>query len=155
MALDQSNSSKLMWIIVAGLVTIVTLAVVFLWMSSKDPALSTANSPTKEAKVEVVPATSPNPTALPNDVSSSASETTAALDPVTDAHALVSERILKDEIPENATFAKEEVAKLDELQQQLDAQHASLEAQLSDADQLIALKEQQIKLLEQQLSAHN
>lgn len=149
MALDHSNNSKLMWIIVAGLVIIVTLAVVFLWMSSKDHSRETASIETSEPVSGTVSST------LPNVALESASEATIALDTLTDSNALVSDNLLKDEIPHNATFAKEEIAKLNDLQQQLQAQHETLEAQQSDADQLITLKEEQIKLLEEQLSAHN
>ena len=55
-------------------------------------------------------------------------------------------------MPENASLAKEEVAKLDDIQVQLNEQKATLDAQHSDADQLIQLKEEQIKLLEAQLA---
>lgn len=149
MVLDHSNNSKLMWIIVAGLVIIVTLAVVFLWMSSKDHSRETASIETSEPVSGTVSST------LPNVALESASEATIALDTLTDANALVSDNLLKDEIPHNATFAKEEIVKLNDLQQQLQAQHETLEAQQSDADQLIALKEEQIKLLEEQLSVRN
>lgn len=149
MALDHSNNSKLMWVIVAGLVIIVTLAVVFLWMSSKDHPIEAASIETSEPVSETGAAT------LSNVALESASEATVALDTVTDTNALVSDNILKDEIPHNATFAKEEIAKLNDLQQQLQAQHETLKAQQSDADQLIALKEEQIKLLEEQLSVRN
>ncbi|AMW79878.1 hypothetical protein AMD27_13910 [Acinetobacter sp. TGL-Y2] len=149
MVLDHSNNSKLMWIIVAGLVIIVTLAVVFLWMSSKDHSRETASIETSEPVSGTVSST------LPNVALESASEATIALDTLTDANALVSDNLLKDEIPHNATFAKEEIVKLNDLQQQLQAQHEILEAQQSDADQLIALKEEQIKLLEEQLSVRN
>lgn len=65
---------------------------------------------------------------------------------------LVSEDILKEAVPENASLAKEEAAKLDDIQSQLKEQEDLLKAQHSDADQLIQLKEEQIKLLEAQLT---
>jgi hypothetical protein len=66
---------------------------------------------------------------------------------------LVNETILKDKVPENASLAKEEVAKLEDIQKQLDDQQQNLTSQHADADQLIKLKEEQIKILEQQLAA--
>ncbi len=149
MALDHSNNSKLMWVIVAGLVIIVTLAVVFLWMNSKDHAIETTSMVTSETASEA------EVTTLPSATLESASEAAVVLDNMTNAQALVFDSILKDEIPQNATFAKEEIAKLDDFQQQLQTQRETLEAQQSDADQIIALKEEQIKLLEEQLSARN
>ncbi len=148
MALDQSNNSKLMWIIVAVLVIIVTLAVVFLWMSSNTPSIDTASIESSEMTHEAVSVTSQRTTPQ-------AASETVVLDTVNDSKALVSDTLLRNEIPQNATFAQEEIAKLDDLQHQLKTQHETLEAQQSDADQIIALKEEQIKLLEEQLSAHN
>ena len=66
---------------------------------------------------------------------------------------LVEEEILKAPVPENASLAKEEVAKLDDIQSQLKEQEKSLQAQHKDADELVKLKEEQIKLLEAQLAA--
>ena len=68
---------------------------------------------------------------------------------------LVKESILKDKIPENTSLAKEEVAKLEDIQKQLDDQQQNLKSQHADADQLIKLKEEQIKLLQQQIAAQN
>jgi hypothetical protein len=65
---------------------------------------------------------------------------------------LVDEKILKQAVPENESLAKEEVAKLDDIQSQLNEQEAMLKAQHADADELITLKEEQIKLLEAQLA---
>jgi hypothetical protein len=65
---------------------------------------------------------------------------------------LVDEKILKEAVPENEALAKEEVAKLDDIQSQLNKQESMLKAQHADADELIALKEEQIKLLEAQLA---
>ena len=66
---------------------------------------------------------------------------------------MVNESILKDSVPENSSLAKEEVAKLDDIQKQLDEQQQNLKSQHADADQLLKLKEEQVKLLEQQLAA--
>lgn len=64
---------------------------------------------------------------------------------------LVEESILKAAVPNNESLAKEEIAKLDDIQHQLKDQKQELQAQHHDADTLIKLKEEQIKLLEAQL----
>ncbi|MFB0982488.1 MAG: hypothetical protein QMB96_00740, partial [Acinetobacter towneri] len=65
---------------------------------------------------------------------------------------LVTEDLLKAPVSENAALAKEEVAKLDDIQNQLNDQRALLKQQHNDADELIKLKEEQIKILEAQLA---
>lgn len=66
--------------------------------------------------------------------------------------ALVDEKIIEQAIPQNESLAKDELAKLKDIQTQLDQQTMSLNAQHQDADQLIKLKQEQIKLLEAQLA---
>lgn len=66
--------------------------------------------------------------------------------------ALVDEKIVEQAIPQNESLAKDELAKLKDIQAQLDQQTTSLNAQHQDADQLIKLKQEQIKLLEAQLT---
>lgn len=66
--------------------------------------------------------------------------------------ALVDEKIVEQAIPQNESLAKDELAKLKDIQAQLDQQTTSLNAQHQDADQLIKLKQEQIKLLEAQLA---
>lgn len=63
---------------------------------------------------------------------------------------LVNEDLLKERSPANAALAKEEIARLEDIQKQLQDQEANLKAQHQDADQLIKLKEEQILLLEKQ-----
>lgn len=65
---------------------------------------------------------------------------------------LVNNDLLKQPISNNSVLAQEEVAKLEELQHQLDQQQSMLQAQHEDANQLIQLKQEQIKLLEAQLN---
>ena len=142
MNLDQRNNSKLIWMITAGLVIILSLIAVFFWLNN-------TNSTTEQTKQSVKPVTQTvtPPVAQPLD-------TTAASTPITESHqTLVNESILKDEVPQNESLAKEEVARIDDIQKQLDEQAKILKSQHADADQLIKLKEEQIKLLEQQLSA--
>lgn len=65
---------------------------------------------------------------------------------------MVDEALLQDAVPENPSLAKEELAKLDDIQAQLNDQKQALNQQHADADALIKLKEEQIKLLEAQLA---
>lgn len=64
---------------------------------------------------------------------------------------LINQDDVRAPIPEHATLAQEELAKLDDIETQLQDQKNSLNAQHQDADQLIKLKQEQIQLLEQQL----
>ena len=64
----------------------------------------------------------------------------------------MTEDLLKAPVPENPALAKEEVAKLDDIQNQLYDQHTLLKQQHNDSDELIKLKEEQIKILEAQLA---
>ena len=140
---DQRNNPKLMWIIAAGLVVVILLIAVFFWLNSPSNKTATndqLNTPITTEKTEVV--TPPVAQAI---------EQTAASE--SNHIELVNETILKDKVPENASLAKEEVAKLDDIQTQLGEQQQSLKSQHADADQLIKLKEEQIKILEQQLAA--
>ena len=74
---------------------------------------------------------------------------------VEDAKVLVSESILKDEVSTNPSIAKEEISKLEDIQDQLLTQQTMLAEQEKNAEQLIKLKEEQIQILEQQLIANN
>lgn len=147
MTLNQSENSKLIWMIAGGLTALILLLLTYLWIGSNTEenasATPTATVPTQK-KEKVAPVTAASPQAV---------EQSTASEPV--ASTLIDEKILKDEIPKNASLAKEEVAKLDDIQKQLNEQEKNLASQHSDADQLIKLKEEQIKLLEQQLAAQN
>lgn len=68
---------------------------------------------------------------------------------------LVEESIVKSPLPSNDSLAKEEIAKLDDIQQQLQEQQRDLKQQNNDVDTLLKLKEDQIKLLEAQISAQH
>lgn len=67
--------------------------------------------------------------------------------------ALIDEDIVTAAVSEDATLAEDELAQLDDIQQQLSEQKALLEQQHATADQLIALKQQQIAALEAELKA--
>ena len=146
MHIEQRNNSKLMWIIAGGLGAVIVLIAIFFWLNNTSESTQIdeqLNQTTPAAKK--VEATAP-PVATP--VEQNAASEAANVE-------LVKESILKDKIPENASLAKEEVAKLEDIQKQLDDQQQNLKSQHADADQLIKLKEEQIKLLQQQLAAQN
>lgn len=156
MSLDQASHGNLVWKIAGGLIVIVALAGTFMWMNTKEPNQFNSTSTETPAK-----------TATALQTTESSSSTVSAPAPVitipvdtsepktVNDKALVNESILAEKIPEQSALAKEEIAKLDDIQKQLVDQQHTLEAQQQDADQLIQLKEEQIKLLEQQLSAQN
>lgn len=135
MTLDQRNSSKLLWAIIGGLIVIVLVMLSYQWMSQNQNAEATP-----EAELLSQPAA---------PAAKAKAEPAVQLEEV--PQQLVSEDILKQPVATNATLAKEEMAKLEDLQAQLDDQAALLNAQHADADELIRLKEEQIQLLEAQL----
>lgn len=142
MHIDQRNNSKLLWIITGGLVVIAVLIALFFAFSGSSNDQQT-NTQVKPAAPEQ-PLVATPPAAQP--IEQIATSQAANVE-------LVKESILKDSVPENSSLAKEEVAKLDDIQKQLDEQQQSLKSQHADADQLLKLKEEQVKLLEQQLAA--
>jgi outer membrane biosynthesis protein TonB len=142
MTLDQRNSPTLLLGIIGGLVAIIVLFLAYQWFFStsseaipEHEAIS-LETPEKPAVTELKP-----------------TETEPVIDEKTIQ--LVDEKILKAPVPENESLLKEEVAKLDDIQSQLNEQESMLKTQHTDADDLIALKEEQIKLLEAQLKKSN
>ena len=140
MQLDTRNNSKLLWFIAGGLIIIVALASALFWLKADQDQTKTVTSAETKAPAK---AAAP-PLAQPVE-QTAASETTT--------QTLVDSSILQEPVSENESLAKEEIAKLDDIQTQLKDQQQSLESQHADADQLIKLKEEQLKLLEQQLAA--
>lgn len=142
MHIEQRNNSKLMWIIAGGLGAVIILIAIFFWLNntSESTQINEQLNQTTPAAKKVEAAATP--------VEQSTASETANVE-------LVKASILKDKIPENASLAKEEVAKLEDIQKQLDDQQQNLKSQHADADQLIKLKEEQIKLLQQQMAAQN
>ena len=140
MTLDQRNSPKLLLGITGGLVVIIMLFLAYQWF------FATSN--------EVLPEHEPTSLNMPAKPSASAEVKPAEPEVTTDEKTLqlVDEKILKAAVPENESLAKEEVAKLADIQTQLKDQETLLKAQHADADDLVALKEEQIKLLEAQLA---
>ncbi len=131
-----------MWIIAGGLGAVIVLIAIFFWLNntSESTQINEQLNQTTPAAKKVEAAATP--------VEQSTASETANVE-------LVKASILKDKIPENASLAKEEVAKLEDIQKQLDDQQQNLKSQHADADQLIKLKEEQIKLLQQQMAAQN
>ncbi|NNH02169.1 hypothetical protein [Acinetobacter sp. ANC 5414] len=140
MTLDQRNSPKLLLGITGGLVAIIVLFLAYQWFFATSNEVlpehegSSLNTPAKPAA---------SAEAKPTEPEVATDEKTIQL---------VDEKILKAAVPENESLAKEEVAKLEDIQAQLKDQEAMLKAQHADADDLVALKEEQIKLLEAQLA---
>ena len=135
----QHNNPKLLWGITAGLVAIIAIFALYQWLFA---AQESATPPVHQAEL-----IQPTVKALPE------AEKAASTAMTDNTIKLVEEDILKAPVPENASLAKEEVAKLDDIQSQLKEQEKSLQAQHKDADELVKLKEEQIKLLEAQLAA--
>ncbi|WP_445116709.1 hypothetical protein [Acinetobacter sp. WZC-1] len=132
----QRDNPGLMWIIAGGLtVVIVLLALIFILLKPDDKPQQTA-TPAPAIAEKAVPAP-PQPV-----------EQTTASEPANQE--LINEKALSDEVPQNASLANEELARLQEIKKQLDLHEQILKAQHGDADQLIKLKEEQIKLLEEQ-----
>ena len=141
MSVEQRNNPKLLMGIMGALVTVVALVLLYQWLNASSGEAERMH----QEDIAAVPAAKP--------AAKTEEDTAAAKAPETiEAKALVSDQLLDAPVPENASLAKEEVAKLDDIQVQLNEQKATLDAQHSDADQLIQLKEEQIKLLEAQLA---
>jgi hypothetical protein len=131
---DHRQNPKLLWGISGGL--IIVLVAVF----SVSQFLTTTPETVPEHQADALPA---------------AHVKEATSEPVlleAETTTLIEENILKEAVPENESLAKEEVAKLEDIQTQLTDQEKTLQQQHADADALIELKEQQIKLLEAQLA---
>lgn len=140
MTLDQRNSPKLLLGITGGLVAIIVLFLAYQWFFAPSNEVlpeheaTSLNTPAKPAAAAEVKPTEPAVATEEKTIQ------------------LVDEKILKAAVPENESLAKEEVAKLKDIQTQLNDQEAVLKAQHADAEDLVALKEEQIKLLEAQLA---
>lgn len=141
MSVEQRNNPKLLMGIMGALVTVVALVLLYQWLNASSGEAERMH----QEDIAAVPAAKP---AAKTEEDTAAARAVEAIE----AKALVSDQLLDAPVPENASLAKEEVAKLDDIQVQLNEQKATLDAQHSDADQLIQLKEEQIKLLEAQLA---
>lgn len=144
MSVDQANQSNLIWKISGALSAMIIVAAAFLYLQSKNEPTAVKQTPPaiqKKPAEQVV---------VPVQVEEAASQPT-----VEDTKALVNESILKDEVPTNPSLAKEEISKLEDIQDQLLTQQTMLIEQEKNAEELIKLKEEQIQILEEQLIASN
>lgn len=136
----QRESSKLLWGIIGGLMLVAVFAFAYFNFSAPKDT-STVQIPSSEPISEIV-----SSEIIVEDMPLSGTNSSTAL---------ISEDALKAPISENPSLAKEEVAKLDDVQSQLKDQEKTLKEQHADANQIIKLKEEQIKLLEAQLTGSN
>lgn len=136
--LNQRNSPKLLVGIAGGLVLLIVLFLAYQWLFSSNP------QPVKVPETAV----STKPAVIAEQP---AAESVTAADQ--DTIQLVNEDLLNAAVPQDQSLAKEEVAKLEDIQTQLNDQQQMLSTQHSQADELIRLKEEQIQLLEAQLKA--
>ena len=132
---DQRHNPKLLWAITGGLIVVIIAVFIFQWMGESD----------NTAPIETTATTAPAAKSAP-------AEATQLQDDEAAPKQLVTEDLLKAPVPENPALAKEEVAKLDDIQNQLYDQQILLKQQHNDSDELIKLKEEQIKILEAQLA---
>ena len=143
MSTYQTQNSRLLWMIIGGISVVVVLVLAIQWfLSQKDQqSTSTATQPIAEKTIISKAETTVSP-----NINTASSE-------VTEPIQLVEESIIKDPLPANDSLAKEEIAKLDDIHQQLKDQQQELKQQHDDVDALLKLKEEQVKLLEAQIAA--
>ncbi|WP_130803394.1 hypothetical protein [Acinetobacter ihumii] len=142
MTLKQRHDSRLLWMIIGGISIVVLLFLAAQWFFAEQHNTQEPTTP----KVSAPVASSDHQ----NLKTAATADSDAASEPA--PNTLIDESILKTPVPEHPSLAKEEVAKLDDIQAQLKDQQATLKAQHQDADTLIKLKEEQLKLLETQLA---
>lgn len=144
MSQEQNDSSKLLWGLVTTLLVLIGVGLGgYQWWENSQPSSlaeelsvpSKSAEPAAPAPVEVKPVD-----ALPVHQDMAAPKT------------LVDDSILAQTVPENESLAKEELAKLDDIQNQLNDQEKLLKTQHQTADQIIKEKEAQLALLEKQLT---
>ncbi|WP_298146681.1 hypothetical protein [uncultured Acinetobacter sp.] len=128
-------ASNLVWLI-ASVLVVITVAISTYWWLPQQPSL---------------PLHPPQTTLDQTNSTNSNLAASEAFVP-TPNKVLVDEELLKQDLPENITLIKEEIAKQDDIQQQLQQQEKMLQQQNLSADELIRLKQQQIEFLEQQLN---
>lgn len=145
MSTYQTQNSKLLWMIIGGISVVVVLFLAIQWfLSQKDQqSTSTATQPIAEKTIISKAETTVSP-----NINTASSAVAAPIQ-------LVEESVVKSPLPSNDSLAKEEIAKLDDIHQQLQDQQRDLKQQNNDVDTLLKLKEDQIKLLEAQISAQH
>ena len=139
MSTYQTQNAKLLWMIIGGISVVVVLFLAIQWFLSQKDQQSTTTATQPAATVKQQTAVTAEPTAASSEVAK----------PIQ----LVEESIIKEPLPANDSLAKEEIAKLDDIHQQLKDQQQELKQQHDDVDALLKLKEEQVKLLEAQIAA--
>ena len=139
MSTYQTQNSRLLWMIIGGISVVVVLFLAVQWFLSQKDQQSTTTATQPAATVKQQTAVTAEPTAASSEV--------------TEPIQLVEESIIKEPLPANDSLAKEEIAKLDDIHQQLKDQQQELKQQHDDVDALLKLKEEQVKLLEAQIAA--
>jgi len=139
----QADNSKLLWMIIGGISVVVVLFFAVQWFLAPKDQQPTSAAPSHPATTKTEP----------TKVEATATETSASSEVTPAPTQLVEESIVKAPLPANDSLAKEEIAKLDDIHQQLQDQQHALKQQHQDADTLLKLKEEQIQLLEAQLKA--
>jgi len=139
---DHRQNPKLLWGIVSGLIVVI----IAVWIIIQFFLTQNETLPTHQGDLINAPA--------PQTISENSEKATKpeVTDVLSSDNVLVDASIMTEEVTSNATLAKEEIARLEDIQLQLDEQEKSLKQQHSTADDLIKLKEEQIKLLEAQLA---
>ncbi|MCX0339129.1 hypothetical protein [Acinetobacter radioresistens] len=133
----QKNNSNLLWFIAGVITAIIVMIALYFWLlQDQSPAVS--------QPVEVKQSTSKPMNAVPSDQSEPQQ--------AKQGPSLVDDQLLNEPVHPAPALAKEEITKLDDIQNQLKQQQALLQEQHTSADKLIQLKEEQIKLLEAQLA---
>ncbi|MFW3962888.1 hypothetical protein [Acinetobacter radioresistens] len=133
----QKNNSNLLWFIAGVITAIIVMIALYFWLlQDQSPAVS--------QPVEVKQSTLKPMNAVPSDQSEPQQ--------AKQGPSLVDDQLLNEPVHPAPALAKEEIAKLDDIQNQLKQQQALLQEQHASADKLIQLKEEQIKLLEAQLA---
>ncbi|USA46977.1 hypothetical protein NDN11_02210 [Acinetobacter sp. C26M] len=147
MSTYQTENSKLLWMIIGGISVVVVLFLAVQWFLAQKDQQPTA-TPSEPVAAKTIASAQPE-TVVTND------EVITATNDVAAPIQLVEESIVKAPLPANDSLAKEEIAKLDDIHQQLQDQQHELKQQSSDVDTLLKLKEDQIKLLEAQIAAQS
>ena len=138
--LAQKYNPKILIGVIGAVIVIVAL-VMYTWL------FSTENEPLPAHELDIS-AVQSTPSAQSTTTDQAAVTETAE----TTTTPLIDESVLQSPVSENASLAKEELAKLEDLQVQLQEQETTLNTQHQDADQILALKEEQIKILEAQIA---
>src|SRR5690606_21310005 len=113
MSVEQRNNPKLLMGIIGALVTVVALVLLYQWLNASSGEAERMH----QEDIAAVPAAKP---AAKTEEDTAAGKAAEAIE----TKALVSDQLLDAPVPENASLAKEEVAKLDDIQVQLNEQKA-------------------------------